>query len=323
MIFPTLFSPLKTITLPDGLCVRPLSRGTLKEKHSSLYLDAIMLEGYEKTDGSIKSWVIFHTFILNSKHTAEQYEWSYGGGRDFDLTDDKLANQVDYDHILPWVYFHGNEAVIGEKDDSYAELYQKYKVLPAEKIGVIRNYLNDFGKASRARTINRSISDPSYWQMMVYYSIIENILGRQTFCGEQHQCEKCGTANICHYPTSPFEWTKNRLIEITGSDEIAEAYRAVIWAFRQKIRHDTVHSALTPSAREGLPQDEDRVLFDLERSIGNYKTDHHAVESLTCMLADIARFLLLDDIYQLGIFPEPRPLGVVTLRQPGVAVRGI
>lgn len=323
MIFPTSFSPQEPVTLFDGLSIHPLTRGIIDNGYGTSHLDAIRLDGYEKTDGAMKAWAIFHTFILNSRQTADQYEWSYGGGRDFSLIEEELANRIDYDRILPWVYFHDNESAIGTKNSSYAKLYQKYKTLSPVKIALIRNYLNDFSRTSKARSINRTISDPSYWQMMVYYSIIEKILGMQQFCAEHHHCKKCGKATINHYPMSQFEWTKSRLTEIIGSDEIAETYRAVIWAVRQKIRHDTVHSALTPDAEQGLPQESDRVLFDLERSIGNYKEDHHAVESLIHMLADIARYLLLDDIYSLKIFPAPRPLGVITLRSPDVPVRGI
>ena len=323
MIFPTSFSPLEPTVLFDGLSVHPLTRGAIDIHYGTSYLDAMRLDGYSGTDGAIKSWAIFHTFILNSRQTAEQYEWSYGGGREFKLTEEKLANQIDYEHVLPWVYFYDNQKAIGDNDASYADLYKQYKELPPTKIGIIRNYLNDFSKASRARNINRSISDPSYWQMMVYYSVIEKILGKQRPCLEVHQCEKCATANIQHYQKTQFEWIKERLTEITDSADMAETYRAIIWEVRQKIRHDTVHESLTPAAEQALPQEEDRVLFDLDRSIDNYKKDHHAVESLIHMLADVARYLLLNDVYRLKIFPAPRPLGVITLRQPGVAVRGI
>ena len=118
MILPTSFSPLKSITLFDNLSVHPLTRGIADKGYGTSHLDAIRLDGYEKKDGALKSWIIFHTSILNSKHTSEQYEWSYGGGQKFTLTEEKLANQIDYDHILPWVYWYENQSAIGDKDAS-------------------------------------------------------------------------------------------------------------------------------------------------------------------------------------------------------------
>lgn len=320
MIILTAFSPKDKVYLFDGIVLIPKSRASTKLGNGTMYHDAIAVESFKNSD-ALKNWVIFHTFILNSRHTAQQYETAIDSN-DPAILNQPLANQIDYDHILPHVYFFDNEQYIGDKDVSYADLYRIYIEQPSENIALVKNYLNDFGTmAGGVRRLNRSISDPTYWQMMVYYSIVENFIGQPDFCPEQHECSTCKKEHIQHRPVSQAKWLRQRLEELMPGQKAMKTYEAVIYAVRQKIRHDTVHSAIIPTAEEFSKTEPGVTVYDLKRSIGDYEKDHHALDSLLYMLADVSRYLLLDRVFNLQIYPEPRPLNVLTLDNSGVAMK--
>lgn len=268
---------------------------------------------------ALKTWVIFHTFVLNSQVTARRFE----SPDDDSMTQmgQPLASRVDYDNITTKVYEFRAIGDVGKRSRSYTQLYELYMGQSKENIGMVKNFLNDFGVRTGYFRPDKLISDSSYWQIMVYYSVIEKIVGRQPFCSVQHECEKCGKSNITHNPLSEVDWIHKRLLELVKDEQTVSSYESVILAVRQKIRHSTVHSSIVPTAeRDFAAMSPGLTVYDLKRSIGNYDKDHHALDSLIHMLSDVARNLLLERLFNLDLFIEPQPLNVLTMGAPGVAM---
>lgn len=315
MILPTDWTPKDKVSLFDGVTLEPHKRVEIKKRTMQSYHDSVLVGGY-KNMAVLKLWVTFHTFTFSSGCTARQFVREGIGEDEMSMTDQPLANFIDYDKPLPHVYFFDNESFIGDKNKTYSELYKLFTEQSKENIDLVKNYLNDFGAGSTR--LGRLISDPTYWQMMVYYSIVEKIIGQPEFCSNQHKCEVCKRENIQHRPISQAKWLRQRLGEIIGDEETVKHYEAIIFAVRQNIRHDTVHNAIIPSAEQMFKTEPGVTVYDLKRSIGDYDKDHSALSSLLHMLNDVSRYLLLDRLYGLQIFPHPRPLNVLTITEPGV-----
>jgi len=122
----------------------------------------------------------------------------------------------------------------------------------------------------------------------------------QSFCANSPRCNDCDK-KLQHYPEDTKTWLYNRLLEIVG-DLHVEQYFQYIWAVRQKVRHRTAHTSAHPTAEHiVLPQGE--TVYDLKKVIGDYDKDRTALDALLYATHDIARYLLLNQIYGYKIFP--------------------
>lgn len=308
MIFPTNFSPKNKILLSNGLLIEPYKRAGIIHENGTTYTDTVRLHNYEDYD-ILKKWIIFHSFIFNSHFTLSEFEKSRTGKLDF--TNDKLANIIDYNNVLPNIYFV-HEKSIGIAEMSYTKLYDIFLKQTPENIGLVTNYLTRLNED--AFHPSRAITDTSYWQMMIYYSIVDKIIGEQKFC-KSPDCNKCKKVNITHYPLSSDEWLKQRLnILIPNNPNTHKAYWEIIKAVKEHIRNKTIHHAIVPTAKN-YPQTVHGqvVIYDLKKAIGDYEHDHHALMSLLHLLKDVTKFLLLERIFELKIFPIPEPSRTITI----------
>ena len=251
--------------------------------------------------------------------TANFYEQQRSRGLKLEETKEKLSDEIDYEKPFTYIYSYPDFYNNGTEARSYSDIYDLYLKLSGEGLSLIRNYLNDFEKSLRPDLL---ISDPSYWQMMVYFSIVEKVIGRQPLCKNTVGCAVCGTNNIPHSPLSAKQWIHDRLLEIIGDEKVAKEYEDVILFVRQKIRHDTVHNSLVPSANRYEDTPAGLTVYDLDKSSSTYKSDFQSVRSLIEMIKSVSRNLLIDNQFHLGYFSEPQPMNVLHLEEPGVAMRG-
>lgn len=83
---------------------------------------------------------------------------------------------------------------------------------------------------------------------------------------------------------------------------------------KEQIRNKTIHHAIIPTAKSYPRTVHGQVvIYDLKKSVGDYEHDHHALMSLLHLLKDVTKFLLLERIFKLKIFPIPEPSRTITI----------
>ncbi|MFA5871572.1 MAG: hypothetical protein WC858_02510 [Parcubacteria group bacterium] len=310
MIFPTNFSPKNKILLADGLIIEPHKRACVRiGVGGKYYTDTITAKNY-KNNEILKNWIIFHTFVLNSHYTLSEFEKNGTGNLEF--IKEKLICAIDYDDVLPYVYFFQKNSA--EKTvKSYQKLYATFLELKTDEIELVINYLTRLNKGTTYP--NKLITDTSYWQLMIYYSIIDKLIGTQPFCDKLFYCDGCKRAGLQHHSVSPSDWRNHRLTElIPGNPDAQNAYGEIIETVNKRIRHKTVHESLIPTAKnhiETVPGE--TIIYDLDKTKKNYKHDPVALLSLVIQMEDVARYLLLNHLFKLNIFPIPKPLRSTTV----------
>lgn len=308
MIFPTQWTPKDKITLHDGLLVEAHKRSTYSFGNSHYNFDSVVVENY-KDDNILENWVLFHSFIFDFNHLIRYYQLVGTGYVSSKENVEPLGYFIDYDHILPHVYFYGNEKYIGSADASYAELYKVFLEISLEGIDLLKNYFQDFSSFG----VRTHFIDSTYWQIVVYYSIIEKIIGKQKFCSEKHVCSICNKSDINHYPISTNDWVKHRFQEIVSDTEIANEYIILYKTVGELIRHKTVHEALIPSAELPVSIIGEIQVYDVRRSLQEFSSDKHALASLEWSLKELSRYMLLNRLFDLKIFPALKPMKTFTI----------
>jgi hypothetical protein len=299
-IFLTLYPPKGTVTAGKFKISAGneaiLSRKTTNS-NGQAFCPTINLDYEGLSQDELSLWVLFHSFITNDNRPLKTYMQTLDGVVTF--KDTPFGRDRDYDDFLGTVYFPRNIKV----KKSYSELYDAFNKIDEHQLGMVKNLLLELTPGSQYS--HSELANYSYWKMVIYFSIVEGILGRQPFCDEKHKCSKCGK-EAQHYPVSALEWTKGKLFEIIGETEKAEQYIKIIWGVRQKIRHDTAHSSAYPTPQY-VPLKNGDNLYDVNMAIKGFKTDTHALEALVSNMKDVTRILLLNNTLHTGVFPDIEP----------------
>lgn len=274
---------------------------TTKTTNSSGYSQrsTISLEYKTLAKGELDMWVLFHAFILGDPWVLPSYMGTIHG--DVEWLDKPFGSERDYDDFLNTSY--RTEGITQKM--SYQELYKKFVGLSEQQSGMVKNWLLDLKPGDGWS--HGEMADYSYWRMVIDFSIVEAIMGRQPFCEETHVCSKCHKTRILHNPEDAKVWAKNRLLEIVCDAEKTEQYMKVIWTVRQNIRHKTAHESDYPHQRPSSPLQHGDNEFDIDTIVDTFKTDTHALTALETNMHEITRILLLDNILQTTIFPDIRP----------------
>jgi hypothetical protein len=250
--------------------------------------------------GELSLWVLFHAFITDDPWTLPSYMGTIQGVVEY--ADRPLDSGKDYDDFLNTAY----RTVNIEEKMSYRELYDKFILLNEKQSGMVKNLLLNLKPGSQWS--HSEMADYSYWRMVIDYSIVEAIIGRQPFCKEEtHECTKCGKTGIQHYQIEAKKWADGKLLEIIGDTEKTDQYMKIIWTVRQKIRHKTAHESDYPHERSSSQLQPGDNQFDVETIIRSFETDAHALTALENNMHEVARILLLDNVLQTKIFPDIRP----------------
>ncbi|GIK84419.1 MAG: hypothetical protein BroJett025_10410 [Patescibacteria group bacterium] len=259
----------------------------------------VSLEYENLPQGQLSLWVLFHAFIIGDPWTLPSYMGTIDGIVEY--MGKPFGSERDYSDILNTVY---RTEGIREKM-SYEQLYSRFILLSEQQSGMVKNLLLDLKPGQQWS--HSEMADYSYWRMVIDFSIVEAIVGRQPFCEGIHDCSKCNRTGILHNPLSAQEWTKGRLLEIIGDEEKIDQYMKIIWTVRQNIRHKTAHESDYPHQRpESRLQPGDNQ-FDVETVINSFKTDAHALTALEQNMHEVTRILLLNNVLQTKVFPDIRP----------------
>jgi|GEM_PF-2715114 len=274
---------------------------TTKTTNSSGYSlrSTVNLEYGTLAQGEMDLWVLFHAFILGDPWVLPSYMGTIHGV--VESLDKPLGQEIDYDDFLNTAY--RTEGITLKM--SYQELYKKFIGLSEQQSGMAKNWLLDLKPGDGWS--HPEMADYSYWRMVIDFSIVDAIIGRQPLCSRNPQCAICKKTRGKHYAKTAEKWIEGRLLEIVGGNEKVEQYMKVIWTVRQNIRHSTAHESDYPYQRPASELQHGDNEFDIDTVVSNFKTDLHALKALEANMHEVTRILLLDNILQTKIFPDIRP----------------
>lgn len=281
---------LGTIVLKSYKRVKIMPRKGLE-----IYSDSILINFNSKE--ILNNWLAFHSFIFDDFYPIDQYE----NAVEIIETDKKCSYTIDYADIISEIFFAEFDSNAQKID--YCELYKTYVSIEESQRDLIRNYLLKFSNKS---TIINPIRNYSYWQILDYYSICESIIGLQDFCKEVYECITCKKESL-HKPLVEADWIKKRMLDIIGDQGRADEYSKVIMSVRDLIRHKALHESLYPSAKYIL-QNQSKIIYDIEKAKTYFKEDSTALSSIESQIQDVARYLLINKIFDFHIFPHISPI---------------
>lgn len=259
----------------------------------------VSLEYKNLSQGELSLWVLFHAFITGDPWTLSSYMGTIQGVVKY--MDKSFGSEKNYDDFLNIAY--RTKGI--EKKVSYGEMYKRFILLNVQQSGMVKNLLLDLKPGPQ--WTHYEMADYSYWRMVIDYSIVEAIIGRQSFCKETHMCYKCYKTRIQHNSIDAKEWIEGRLLEIVGDFEKTDQYMKIIWTVRQNIRHKTAHESDYPHQRPCSKLKPGDNQFNIEMVINSFNKDAHALTALENNMHEVTRILLLDHILQIKIFPDVRP----------------
>jgi len=262
-------------------------------------MPTVSIEYKDPAQGELSQWVLFHAFIIGDPWTIPSYMGTINGV--VESMDKPRGDARDYADFLNTAY--RSEGI--PQKMSYSELYDKFIQLNEQQSGMVKNLLLDLKPGPQWS--HPEMADYSYWRMVIDFSIVEAIMGRQPFCEETHECSKCKKVKIQHNPKEAREWAQVRLLEIIGDADKTDQYMKIIWTVRQNIRHKTAHESDYPHQRPSSQLQHGDNEFDIDTVINSFKTDSHALTALENNMHEVTRILLLDDILHTKIFPDIRP----------------
>ncbi len=274
---------------------------THKTTNSSGYSQrsTVSLEYETLAPGELDMWVLFHAFILGDPLVLPSYMGTIHGVVEF--LDKPFGSERDYDDFLNTAY--RTEGITQKM--SYEELFKRFIGLSEQQCGMAKNWLLALKPGDGWS--HAELADYSYWRMVIDFSIVEAVVGRQSFCDDTHKCLKCSKTGIQHNPVNAKGWMQERLTEITGDSAKAEQYIKIIWTVRQSIRHKTAHESDYPHQRPSSPLQQGDNEFDIDTVVNTFKTDTHALTALETNMHEVTRILLLDNILKTVIFPDLKP----------------
>jgi hypothetical protein len=321
---PTQWSPNDTYQFSNGMYLKPAGRIAFEDypvKSSAQYFDItfFVTEG-EDTDEHfkrLKQWILFHCFIFNDTHACYFFEDNMISKHEvasylqtiIDLNSQSTAYPLDYDNIGQQVYwlYKGNVPII-----SYRQQFEKYLSLSEKEKSLVTNYLL-YLNADRVyyQPYELFSLHRKYWQTAKNVVLLEQVIGHAPTCTNKQEmcCSVCRRDHVSysHRTMSEEEWCKDYLMGIIKNEDTVAEYLKVISVAFGKIRHPTAHSAIAPTAQR-MEQLTSLEIYDIDRTIAEFKNDITALENLGILVAEITRYLLLNKLFGLSIFPIPETL---------------
>ncbi len=265
----------------------------------------------EEHIGKLRQWVLFHSFVLHFPHLC--YFFEEGRLRNHKLLKRKLkisAKDVIKDNIGEKVYFlHSNPPPL-----SYKALFEQYQSFTREQMSLLRTYLLPLNRHQAGMTYSLFDESRMYWQIAVYASALEAIIGHASNCpGSITSCPVCNKHLQPHRQGNEKAWRESYLSSLVPDQEIRDEYLDVINTAYNEIRHPTAHAGVMPVPEYLLPEIGTTETYGIKRTIGEFPADWSALYSLLTSVESVTRYLLLNKLFQLHTFPKLLPLNVTTI----------
>lgn len=296
LILPSHLVPSERWISPD-LSIKFDKKVEVHDDRKNMHIGKTIKVSDFKDRKKVDEWMYFHALISNSfeiidyNENANTYEL-----RPFKKGDSrKVIGPFDYDDIGREVY----RIKLGQKI-KYREMYNQYTKQSNKFRSCVKNYFlaqSIKSHSARIRTI-----DISYWQVNMYVSILEVLLGDMPFCDNELSCEVCGSELGNHYKVGTNKWIKQELLGKIEDDDVRKQYKNVIKICRNAIRHKSIHEGLMPSAKnpklaEGSHE------YAVGRAVKEYKDDKYAQFMLVDTMRQIVRYKILSTLAGSDIFP--------------------
>lgn len=311
---PSYIVPMEEIVL-DKLRIIPADPVTVNDDWQRDHWSGSIIIEEDGLNGLIDNWVYLHALLADSRLSV--YALHAKGEEPSSFQIDEFDNggnvnivprviNFDSTDLLPAVYLDYEEPI------SYKQAYEDYIKQDDVYSSAVKNYFvaQDINHNKRLRYI-----DTSYWQIVMLVSTLEALLPPPVFC--KGKCETCGKG-LSHVLNDPGkDWNELLFNKITDK-KVRKQYRDVLDEARYKIRNDTVHNGLapgntfwkSPSLPDGVTE------YTTTKSLEEYKTDSHSLESLIEQLRQICRYTLLNKVIACDVFPVLKGIEVhsVTIR---------
>ena len=307
IVLPTQYAPKESVRV-GKLTISPHKRfGIERWTGVVIYSDSVIIESSDENCNEVNEWVTFHTLIFDESFLLEWYEGmdlNIEGGISANWTaDGECKSPIDYKDVLKHVFRLGDESSIKK---SYLEMYDLF-IADKEKYHLVRQYFNSY-QQKRASPLFREIRNTSFIELVILFSVVESILGVPKKCGHQATCPTClKDAEFQHNIENPKDYITKKIEERIIDRDTAGTYAKVILEIREKIRHKTAHEGVISTARY-IVQEEREITYDWERVQSNWQNDKSSLMALRLNMDNIARLLLINEIFKLNIWPPLRTL---------------
>lgn len=247
-------------------------------------------------NGLLDNWVYFHSLLFNAPLMLQTFQsWGKKAGN-FKVTKSEnsryfIEEEIDYNNIATAIY--GDSC---KKNIDYKSAYKSYLEVKDRIISAVKNYFLAYD-VNHNKTLR--LIDHSYWQIVMYVSVIESLLPEPEFCKG-----KCGHCNrvIVHPLLDPSKEFKKILFSKIKDKKVRSQYHSIIYDVAKKVRNNTAHNGLSPSVSIAS-LDEGVTEYRTEDALSGYESDRYSLELLVKQLQKICQYLLLNEIIKQDIFP--------------------
>jgi hypothetical protein len=321
---PSQWSPNTAVKLAGDITLKPANRIRLRNypsPGSTAYFDTLYFisqaRSVEEHIEMLNRWALFHAliidehichFIENGLLQKHRQKSRMGNIRKYGTAN---ANVVDFTTIARQVYWQHEPTMVID----YRTIYEQFETLNDENLSLLRTYLLQIEQRG-FRYQKYSLFDESrtYWQIAVYASVLEAIIGHASNCpGSITTCPICNKHLQPHRQGSEKEWRESYLKPLIPVQAIRDEYLGVINAAYNLIRHPTAHAGVMPIPKYLSTLAGTTETYDTSRAIQQFPMDKSALFSLVISVKDITRYLLLHKLFQLNTFPQLIPLKVTRI----------
>lgn len=321
---PSYIVPIKQINL-DRLKIVPAEPVTVNDDWQREHWSGSIEVEEDGINGLTDNWVYLHALLADSRLPLYVFNAEGQGPSDFQVKNfdnqgntNILPRVIEFDptDLLPAVYLDYTEP----PEISYKEAYEGYLKQDDTYSSAVKNYFvaQDINHHKRLRVI-----DNSYWQIVMFVSVLEALLPPPVFCSGK--CEVCGKG-LKHVLNDPGKDWDDLIFNKINDKGIKKQYRDVLDEARWKIRNDTVHNGLAPSKdfwrAAALPNGITE--YTTSKSIESYKKDKYSLESLIEQLRQICRYVLLNKAASHDVFPALKGIEVhsatLTISEPTTVI---
>lgn len=307
VVIPSAFTPIQDVLVENARII-PHNRIMYKTFNGSSLCNAITVEATSREE--LERIIGFHAFMTRSERGIFQYDRRNIDMFKYEETEQKALNPSDFADMLQLLYLD----IDTESDDylitSFCEMYSQYATKSTEVLNLVDTFnmhLDLYG-----RTGHHTLLDYSYWSIVKDYSIVDYLVGEPEPCTlGLFEC-KCGRKELKHHGMSIDEHLSISLDKIMGDYPKRKAdYLEIIKIVRNKIRHRTVHSAVTP--RSKYPSSPHTQRYATAKQIAKFEENKYALQGLEIAFHHIVWNLLMNKIFGFNQFDIVRGLSVTTV----------
>lgn len=279
-------------------------------RDSNMHLGRTVMIQNISDEGKYNDWIYFHALISKSDELVDYYFNPSGYRLEGDLSDSQ-SSAISKDAYLnePELlnYIFGIQLT---ETKTYEELYESFLGQDPVVLDALRNYY--FANSLSGNTSKHI--DISYWQIVIYMSVIETLMGEQPQCRNKNTCRICKNGLESHNLISSGEWFNERLFSKIKNDDNRSQYKRIITECKYSIRNRSVHSSLLPVAESPKLAD-GSYYYDTNKMLEDYLNDANALKSLVKHMEELTRYYALNQIFDMTIYPELRGIqfGYLTL----------